>query len=137
MSNLVKIFLLVSAAVLILIGALLSFAPEVLYASSGHSLTGVVLIRSDLRAGGMVLLLSGLFVMWVALRGRHSTPALQLSALLYLGYGLGRLFGIGFDGAPDAMLIAVTGVEWALGLGALALLRWGQTGPEARVLAPN
>ncbi|NDW45203.1 DUF4345 domain-containing protein [Ruegeria sp. PrR005] len=137
MSNLVKIFLLVSAAVLILIGALLSFTPEVLYASSGQNLTDVVLIRSDLRAGGMLLLLSGLVVLAAALRGRHTTSALQLSALIYLGYGLGRLFGIGFDGAPDAMLIAVTGVEWALGLGALALLRWGQTGPEARVLAPN
>ena len=123
MSKFVKSFLFLSAAVLLLIGALLSFAPDVLYASSGQILPDTVLLRSDLRSGGMLLLLSGLFVFWSALRGTHAKSALQLSALVYVGYGLGRFVSLAADGAPDAALITVMGIEWALGLAALALLR--------------
>ena len=122
MSYLVKPFLFLSAAVLLMVGVMLSFAPEVLYASSGQILPDSVLIRSDLRAGGMLVLLSGVFVLWSALRGSHTRTALQLSALVYLGYGLGRVASVALDGSPDTALLAVTGIEWILGLAALALL---------------
>ncbi|MDE4174762.1 DUF4345 domain-containing protein [Phaeobacter sp. PT47_59] len=135
MSYLIKPFLFLSAAVLMMVGVMLSFAPEVLYASSGQVLQDSVLIRSDLRAGGMLLLLSGVFVLWAALRGNQIRPALQLSALIYLGYGLGRIVSIALDGAPDATLVTVTAIEWALGLGALALMRQGKTAGTGQALA--
>ncbi len=122
MSNLVKPFLFLSASVLLIVGVLLTFAPEVLYASSGQELPNAVLIRSDLRAGGMLLLLSGVFVGAAALREGARRPALQLSALVYIGYGLGRIASVAFDGTPDSTLLTVTGIEWALGVAAVALL---------------
>ena len=70
----------------------------------------------------MLLLLSGFFVCAAALRRRSVQAALQLSALVYIGYGLGRVASIAFDGSPDTVLLAVTGIEWFLGLAALALL---------------
>lgn len=134
MPLLVKPYLFLSAAVLLLVGALLSFAPEVLYASSGQDLPAAVMIRSDLRAGGMLLLLSGLFVGAATLNLRSARPALQLSALVYLGYGLGRIASLAFDGTPDTTLMAVTGVEWLLGLAAVALLWRGlPADPKQRV----
>lgn len=135
MSYLLKPFLFLSATVLLVVGVMLSFAPEVLYASSGQALPDSVLIRSDLRAGGMLLLLSGLFVLWSALRGAQIRIALQLCALIYLGYGLGRINSIALDGTPDATLTAVMALEWALGLGALALLRRGNSAQNGQPLA--
>ena len=70
MSKFVKPYLFLSAAVLLFVGVMLSFAPEALYASSAHILPDSTMIRSDLRAGGVVVLLSGLFVLGAALRGR-------------------------------------------------------------------
>ncbi|WP_373050365.1 DUF4345 domain-containing protein [Thalassovita aquimarina] len=137
MTKFIKPFLFVSAAVLMLVGLMLSFAPDMMYSSSGHSLPDMTLLRSDLRSGGMVLLVSGLFVLWSALRGRHIELALLLSALAYLGYGLGRFVSIGFDGAPDATLATVTAIEWALGLAALALLWRGKSTGAGTPMATN
>lgn len=122
MSILVKFYLFLSAVVLLLVGGMLSLAPEILYASSGQPLPETVMLRSDLRAGGVLLLASGLYVAAALLRSADLRTALQLSALIYLGYGMGRVLSIGFDGAPDAALLTVTAIEWALGLAAVVLL---------------
>ena len=137
MSKFVKPYLFLSAAVLLFVGVMLSFAPEALYASSAHILPDSTMIRSDLRADGVVVLISGLFVLGAALRGRDMQPALLLSLLIYAGYGLGRIVSIGFDGTPDAALIIVTVTEWAFVLGALILLRRRQSADTAQPMAAH
>lgn len=122
MINVTRLFLFLSAAILLLVGTMLSFVPDVLYASSGQALPDMVLLRSDLRSGGMLLLIIGAGVLWSALTLRNMRLALGLSALAYLGYGLGRIVSIFFDGPPDATLLLVIGIEWGFGLIALALL---------------
>jgi hypothetical protein len=87
MPHLVKPYLFLSAAVLLLVGALLSFAPEVLYASSGQDLPAAVMIRSDLRAGGMLLLLSGLFVGAATLNPRAPRCSFRPWCISVTGWG--------------------------------------------------
>ncbi|MYM57014.1 DUF4345 domain-containing protein [Thalassovita mangrovi] len=137
MTKFIKPFLFLSSTVLLLVGLMLSFAPDVMYASSGHSLPDMTLLRSDLRSGGMVLLVCGLFVLWSALRGSRIELALLISALAFLGYGLGRVVSLGFDGAPDATLATVMAIEWALGLAALVLLWRGKGTGNGTPMAAN
>ncbi|MBT8154856.1 DUF4345 domain-containing protein [Epibacterium ulvae] len=119
MPKLENIFLIVSAAVLVAVGSALSFAPDVLYHGSGAGLPDMTLLRSDLRSGGALLLLIGLYAFWSALFAQELRPALGLSALTYLGYGLGRLVSIGFDGPATGTLLTIIVLEWILGLIAL------------------
>lgn len=122
MTKATRLYLFLSSAILLLVGLMLSFMPDVLYASSGQTLPDMVMLRSDLRSGGMLLLATGAGILWSAITRRNMRLALGLSALAYLGYGLGRIVSIFFDGPPDATLVLVTGIEWGFGLIALALL---------------
>ncbi len=50
--------------------------------------------------------------------------ALLVGALLYLGFGLGRVIALASDGLPPASLLAAMAVELLLGLGFSLALWW-------------
>ena len=82
-----------------------------------------VVLSSDVRSGGALLLLCAGFLAYAALRSIHVRPALHLTALTYLGYGLGRLVSLVLDGHMNTMLVAITALEWGMGIAALVFAR--------------
>ena len=133
--RLTRLYLLVSAAVLLLVGAMLSFSPETLYNGQGAPLSDNIVLLSDLRSAGALLLVLGFYVLIAPFRdARHNGPLL-ISALAYLGYGLGRLVSMGFDGPPNAVVGLATGLEWVLGVSALVLLWRRQSRPASQEAA--
>lgn len=122
-----RAFLFLSAAILLLVGLTVSLAPDQLYATQGAPLLGNVTLSSDVRSSGTLILLIGLLVLNDTVRGKDPQRALALSALAYLGYGVGRLVAFGIDGMPGSSVILVAGIEWAMALAALALMRKPRT----------
>jgi hypothetical protein len=104
-------FLALSATILFAVGVMLTFFPQMMY----HSLPGEVILRSDIRSAGTVLLLGAGCVGIAAAMGIQGLAALILSALLYLGYGLGRIVSAMLDGSMTPTLVTVTAVEWVMG----------------------
>jgi len=112
--------LVVNGAIAGLIGGLVTFAPEQLFALSGIVLGTDPNMMSEVRAPGGVLLGAAIFVASAAFVRSWQVPALALSALLYLGYAFGRVVAIYTIGLPGADLLWALGIEAALG--ALSLL---------------
>lgn len=129
MTRATRIFLSLSAAILVAVGGLLTFAPQLLHADASAALSQHAMLSSDLRASGTLLLVCAAFVISAAWRGTQAQAALSLTAVVFLGYGLGRLVGIAASGQVGGTLAFVTGLEWAVGLIALLLL------PRTRPLA--
>ena len=78
-----------------------------------------------MRAPAGLLVASAVFIILSALRARHVTLALALSALVYGSYGLARVVGILLDGYPSSPLTQAMVIELVIGavsLGALLAL---------------
>lgn len=118
----IRALLVVSGALLIVIGGAVLFEPHAFFASNGASLDGAPSLMSEVRAPGGLLLVSGVFVLWGGLRTSASWLGLLLSALVYGTYGVSRLVSIALDGMPSPSLLAAAGVELLLGLLALVVL---------------
>lgn len=117
-----KALLLASSAVAFAAGAYVTFAPVALHASAGVVLNTSASLMSEVRAPGGVLLAGGVLMAAGAFIARVRHTALTLSALIYLSYGVTRLFSIGVDGLPHDNLIAATVLELMLGVAALSAL---------------
>ena len=126
MVNATRIFIGAASAVLFAVGGMLAFAPQALYHQAGGALASDIVLSSDIRSGGTLLLACAGFLAFAALRAVHLKPALYVAALAFLGYGAGRLVSFVLDGQMNATLVAITGVEWAIGLAAL-VLAWRQS----------
>ncbi len=112
--------LVANGAVAGLIGGLVTFAPEQLFALSGITLNTDPNMMSEVRAPGGVLLAAAIFIAAAAYVRSWQAPALALSTLLYLGYAFGRVVAIYTNGLPGVDLLWALGIEAALG--ALSLL---------------
>lgn len=123
MTLITRLFLLISTLTMALVGAGLSLSPATFYAMSGVAFPDDLFLRSDLRSAGVLLLACAA---WVAVRMWQAADLrvpLTLTALVYLGYGLGRgLSGLA-DGALPPAIMPVTVLEWVFGLMAVGLLR--------------
>ena len=110
------ILLLTAALILLTIGSLVLFTPTTLYASNNVMLVQDPNLLSEIRAPGGLLFAGGLFVLASVFAPGLKRPALGLSTLFLLSYGLARLVSMHLDGMPSAILIAATAVELAVGL---------------------
>lgn len=87
----------------LVVGVLGLFAPQVLFDTTGHTLTGVATL-AEIRA-----IYAGVFLMptFVLARGvldaRWRRPAVGLLTLILAGYVLGRLVSAVLDGAPEGV----------------------------------
>jgi len=114
------LLLIVSGAVATLIGLIILFIPQALYAGNTIVLTAGAELYSEIRAPGALLTVLGGLILTGALIPARRQASLGLSAALYLSYGTARLWSFHVDGHPGDLLILTMGVELALGLAALS-----------------
>lgn len=125
-----RITLTLAGLGLIVIGALLAFVPEMMFAPSGVVLGDNPGLLSEIRAPGGFLLVAGAAVFAASFAPALRGFGLALSAMIYLSYGVTRIFSVLIDGAPPAHLMQAMGVELFLGAVALGLcLRIGGRKP--------
>lgn len=80
-------------------------------------------LLSETRAPGAMLMAAGVVLILAAWRRRHLMAAAWLATLLYLGYSVGRIISVIFDGWPSATIIGATIIEVVVGSASLAALR--------------
>ncbi|ABI66497.1 conserved hypothetical protein [Maricaulis maris MCS10] len=117
-----RIVLALAGLVALLIGATLLLDPQSLYAGSGLVLDGGASQLSEIRAPAGLLVLSGLAVLAGSIWLKWATAALQLTVLVFLGYGVGRVASLALDGMPSDSLVMAMLIELGIGVLALVLL---------------
>ncbi|MEL6254029.1 MAG: DUF4345 domain-containing protein [Bacteroidota bacterium] len=118
----IKTFLVLSSIIGIFIGAGLLFSPVQFHAGSQIILGDNVNLFSETRAGGAGILFSALLMLAGIFKESWKFTSLLLSCLLYLSYGLGRLFSVIIDGMPSEILIISLIIELFMGFLALTFL---------------
>jgi hypothetical protein len=131
-----KTLLVISGLILVGVGGAILFMPVGFYATSGIDLGGNLSLLNEIRPPGGALLASGIIIISGAFMLQLTFTSLVLSVLLYLSYGLSRLFSMAIDGIPHTTFVMATGLEMILGLlGVIALIRYrekevGQAWPD-------
>ncbi len=115
-SIMVRSLLLISGLIAAGVGAATLFAPHQFHAMSGISLEDSASLMSEIRAPGGLLLVSGLLIALGAFVSRMMFSGLALSALVFLSYGLSRLWSMIADGMPANVLIQAAGLELFIGI---------------------
>lgn len=110
-----KVLLLVSGLILISVGVGILLVPQAFYESNGTILGNEPSLLSEVRAGGGLLLGSGVIVILSLFRSRLSRQALGLSALVFIAFGIARLVSMVIDGMPSISLVISTGIELLVG----------------------
>jgi len=118
-----KILLIVSGLILLLVGAGIVFLPHGFYESNGTILGNEPSLLSEIRANGGLLLVCGIVVLVGVFRFSMHRPALALSALVFLAYGLARLASMVIDGMPSTSLVISAGIELLVGTLCAIVLR--------------
>lgn len=111
-----KFILVVSGVIAAGVGITLLFTPVSLYASVNIDVSNKASLLSDLRATGGALLASGALITTGAFKAKLAFTATVLATLLYLSYGLSRLYSIAVDGMPDTVILTVAVLEIVIGL---------------------
>ncbi len=117
-----------AGAVMLVVGSLHLFAPRMMMETPAIELTTVNhlhLIRAVL--GGAFLGIAALFLLGL-LRDRMRAFALLSVAVLFSGFGFGRLVSIAVDGVPAAMFLGILAFELIFAFLALLALRAEQGG---------
>jgi len=117
-----RIVLALAGLAALLIGATLLLDPQALYAGSGLVLDGGASQLSEIRAPAALLVLTGLVGLAGSTWLKWATAALQLTVLVFLGYGVGRVASLALDGIPSDSLVLAMLIEWGIGVLALGLL---------------
>ncbi len=115
-----KAFLVVAGIIGCYVGFGLLFYPVSFEASAGLVLDDNVSLLSELRGIGGTLLLAGILIFSGAFVPWLTSHSLFLTVLIYLAYGLSRVYGMLTDGMPSQAFIGVTVAELAIGLLAIA-----------------
>ncbi len=121
------VLLLVSGALLILVGTSIIVSPTDFYASNNIELGGNASLLNELKAPAGFLLAAGLFMIIAIFVRSKSQVALRLAALIYLSYAVTRSVSMVFDGVPASGLIMATAIEATIGLTCLLVLLIGRT----------
>ena len=114
-----RVFLVVAGLIGFSVGVGQLFLPVVFEASSGVRLDADINLLSEFRSAGGSLFLLGILIMSGAFKQSLLKHTLFLTSVLYLGYGLARVYAFIVDGIPNNLFIVVTTVEVAIGLAAL------------------
>lgn len=110
-----KIALSLSALTLGTVGSLVVFAPVSLFELNNIALDPSAAMMSEIRAPGVLILFGFALAMAGLKNDRLLRPALTLSAVLLLSYGVGRLISLPMDGIPPVSLLAALAIELVLG----------------------
>lgn len=110
---------LVSAAVLLFIGASVVVDPVAFQGAAGIWMPSDPRLASDLRGSGGVLLSTGFVMLAGVFRRRWWDVALVAGGTVYLSYGVARVVGMALDGAAPGLSVGYAALEFMLG-GALA-----------------
>ncbi|WP_430431440.1 DUF4345 domain-containing protein [Oceanicaulis sp.] len=121
--GIIRALLGINGVVLTGIGVMLISDPHAMFALNGVSLSPDPNLLSELRAPGGALALGGGFVLASAALGLWMRAASGVSALLLLGWAIGRLVSIPLDGMPDAGLLIAFGIELVLGFASVWAMR--------------
>lgn len=105
------------------IGFALVTDPHAFHATNGIELASAANAMSEVRAPGAALLAFGLLIGSGAFLRRMAHLATVTSAVLYLGYGFGRVVSYALDGNPGEGLLGAMAIEFVLGALALLCLR--------------
>ncbi|MNJ88948.1 hypothetical protein D3C87_65080 [compost metagenome] len=92
------------------------FLPISFEASAGIRLGTDPALLSEIRGAGGSLLLSGILMIYGAFKPSFTRYALLLSIVLYLSYGVSRMYGFAVDGVPNQSFLIVTITEMVLGV---------------------
>ena len=114
--------LLVSGALLILVGTLILASPADFYASNNIELGANVSLLNELKAPAGLLLAAGVFIAGAIFMRNQADIALWLAALIYLSYGISRSASMALDGIPAAGLVQAAALEGIIGLACLVVL---------------
>jgi len=120
------VLLLVSGALLILVGASILVSPADFYGSNNIELGANVSLLNELKAPAGLLLVAGMFMIIAIFVRSKGDVALRLAALIYLSYALTRSLSMMFDGLPASGLILATALEATIGLTCLLVLFIGR-----------
>ena len=114
-SLMIKLPLGLAGLIAAAVGFGILFVPHAFYAASGIAIGTDASLLNELRAPGGMVLAIGLFALMGTARNPLTLPALALSVLLYLGFGLSRLVSIVLDGMPNTTMVQTTVLELAVG----------------------
>lgn len=114
--------LLLSGALLLLIGSTILVSPISFYAVNNIDLNGNASLINELKAPAGFLLLAGVLIVSAFFIRRYENPATCLAALIYLSYALSRMVSFGIDGVPSSGLIQAAVIEAVLGLSCVMVL---------------
>lgn len=115
----IRALLGLNGVVLTGIGVMLVSDPHALFALNGVVLTPDANLLSEVRAPGGALALAGAFILAAACLRTGLKAASGLSALILLGWALGRSVSMVMDGMPDAGLLTAFAIEAGLGFASL------------------
>ncbi|NND91951.1 MAG: DUF4345 domain-containing protein [Granulosicoccus sp.] len=124
-TNLVKTqiaLLLVSGALLILVGTFIIVSPAEFYDSNSIDLGANVNLLNELKAPAGLLLAAGMYMISAIFVHGKTDVALWLAALIYLSYAVSRSASMAFDGVPATGLVMATALEATIGLTCLVVL---------------
>lgn len=122
-----RILLFVAGLILVLVGTGVLFFPHGFYESNGTILGSEPGLLSEIHASGGLLLVCGIVILIAPFRSSMRRPALALSAMVFLAYGLARHASMVMNGMPSTSLVVSAGIELPIGtLCAIALRRHSQ-----------
>ena len=124
-SKILKSIIIISGLIGVYVGIEILFMPVSFYATSGIHLGENISLLNEMRAPGGALLASGLLITLGAFWERLAFTSIVLATLLYLSYGLSRIYSMVIDGAPAEILVYVAIAEILVGsVCAVALFKY-------------
>ena len=124
-SKILKSIIFISGLIGVYVGIEILFMPVSFYATSGIHLGENVSLLNEMRAPGGALLASGLLIILGGFWERLAFTSIVLATLLYLSYGLSRMYSMVIDGAPAEILVYVAIAEILVGsVCAIALFKY-------------
>ncbi len=116
-----RFFLVLAGLIGFSVGVGQLFFPIAFEASSGILLDTDINLLSEFRSAGGSLVLLGIVIVSGAFIRPLVKYALFLVSVLYLGYGLARVYAFVVDGIPNELFIVVTSAEVIIGFAALLM----------------
>ena len=123
MSKAILTLLHLNAWIAFLIGGLIVLSPISMLSAYGFQSEISTGLMSELRAPGGLLIVCGLLILRSALSKENYQQGLQVSIMVYGGYGGARLLGFALDGQPPLEILLATAIELILCTLSIAAMR--------------
>lgn len=128
-SKALKTLLVFSGLIATGIGVVTLFAPVEGFGRLGIDLGGQINLLSFIRAvGGAFVVTGGIVIILGVFVAKLTFTSTILATLMFLSFGLGRLFSMVIDGMPGDVIVAAIVLEMIIGLaGLFALLKYRES----------